>query len=401
MLLNILRVLDRELFEPVVLSPSGDMTSDFEHAGARVLIAERPLRQFSHYTGLSYGFWDPRLWLNALELLHDLPYWERVFRRVDPGIVCLNAVTLVPYAIPATKTGAAVLCLVQETLARGLIGARRAWLRRALSRWMDGVIFISRHDLVAAKCSAPVVEAIPNWVDFASFDRTCSREAARETLRIPKNAKVVLMLGGISRLKGTLPLVRAAARLSDVPGLRVLIAGPCDLDAESRSALQRARRALRRVLGKDCRRRVLSVIRRHNLGDVVQFLGMQRDVVPLYAAADVVVFPATRAHQARPILEAGAMAKPVVSSRFRELEESAKHEVNALLVKPGDDKKLASALRRIITDKELACRLGEQNYSLAKAAHSADRNGAALNDVFRRIDAARLQHESPLGGATQ
>jgi glycosyltransferase involved in cell wall biosynthesis len=105
----------------------------------------------------------------------------------------------------------------------------------------------------------------------------------------------------------------------------------------------------------------------------------------LYASADVVAFPATRPHQARPILEAGAMAKPVVASDFSNLREFVGDQQNGLLVPPGDANAIANALRAILTDQNLARRLGEENYRRTIAVHNEQINAPRFNAIYQQL----------------
>ena len=52
------------------------------------------------------------------------------------------------------------------------------------------------------------------------------------------------------------------------------------------------------------------------------------------AACDLLVFPATTNHFARPIVEAGAMGKPVVASRFPIIEELVKNGETGFSFRP-------------------------------------------------------------------
>jgi len=84
-------------------------------------------------------------------------------------------------------------------------------------------------------------------------------------------------------------------------------------------------------------------------------------------------------------LEAAAAGKPVVATRFGGIEDAVADQVSGLLVEPEDDNALAKALVRILTDEELASRLGEdgrervlKNFTWAAVA---ERFLEALKDV--------------------
>ncbi len=386
MLANILTAIDKQKFEPIVVCPDGDVVDQLKDTGAEIRISNRPIYQFSHYTGYSCFALNPGFMWNAYRIWRDQYYWENYIRNSGADIVCLNAMTLAPMARAARRAGAKVMCMVQETTVSGLFGLRTRWIYYVLSNWMDAVIFISQFDRDKSHCQAPIVEVVPNWVDLRGYDRSYSRERARSELDIPQASNVVLLMGGIDKIKGTLPLLQAASMLSGINGLLVMIAGYCGSpDMNSLSVLQRALFKLRRLCGVEYRQQVMQTIKRYKLAERVRFVGMHSDVARLYAASDVLVFPAIKPHQARPVLEAGAMAKPAVVPDFPQTREFVCNGVNGLTYRPGDARGLAQAIEKLLTTRELANVIGENNYLRTCRIHNVVVNAAKINQVFEKI----------------
>jgi glycosyltransferase involved in cell wall biosynthesis len=205
-------------------------------------------------------------------------------------------------------------------------------------------------------------------------------------LAFPTDEKTILFMGGINRIKGTMPLLQAMALLSDIEGLSLIIAGYCtDYDISGLSAIQRIHLKIRRSLGIDYHKQVSDFITRHRLKDRVRFVGMTDNVVSLYAAADLVVFPSVTPHQARPVLEAGAMGKPVVVSSFENLKEFVEDDLTGLTVPPDDPSTLAKAIRHILEEPSLAARLGAENYRMACKKHNYDFNAPRFPALYERL----------------
>lgn len=383
MLANIIAALDKSVYEPIVVCPEGDGNEQLIAAGAEVRISQRPLYQFLHYTGYSPSALNPYFLRHAFMMWRDRSFWEDYVRESGADIVCLNAMTLAPMAFSLRRAGVGVLCLVQETAVRGLLGIRTAWLNRILSQRMDAAVFISRYDRDKAACRAPLVRVIPNWIDLALFNRSTPTEKARAGFGIAPDVTVVLLMGGISKLKGTLTLVQAAALLCGSANFMVLIAGysgPVALKAMD--PLQRLRWGVRKLFRLEYRDRVMRTLAKHGLQQRVRFVGMQEDVASLYAAADILVFPASKPHQSRPVLEAGAMAKPVIVPDFPQTREFIREGFNGLTYNPGDATSLAAALKTLIEDQGLARQLGENNYRTTCDLHDGSKNAKEFQQLF-------------------
>jgi len=383
MLANMISAANGARYQFSVVCPPGDMTTEFVKMGARVTEVPRPIAQLPHYTGNSYWFGDPRFLAAAISVTRSLPWWRAYFQDCRPDVIQLNVITLAPLLYACRPSGARVICVVQETAVRGLLNVRTSWFHRLLSR-MDGVMFISEYDRRNSNCRARVVDVIPNWVKIERQPTHTDLVEARKHLGLPVNARIVLMMGGISRLKGTATLVAAAAHLDDIPNLLVCIAG-YDEPAHAPQSTLRTLLGLSRPARTPEGERVIRSLEKHGLERRVRLIGMRSDVRQLYVAADVVVFPASRPHQARPVLEAGAAAKPVVVSDFPNLAEFVCHERNGLTFAPDDPGALAGQLRRLLLDPELARRLGIRNWENTRAQHDAETNGRRYLQFLDRV----------------
>ena len=60
----------------------------------------------------------------------------------------------------------------------------------------------------------------------------------------------------------------------------------------------------------------------------------------------------------RVVVEAFCRGRPVIGSRVGGIPDLVEDGANGLLVEPGDTEALAGALRRVLTDRDLAERLG-------------------------------------------
>ncbi len=97
------------------------------------------------------------------------------------------------------------------------------------------------------------------------------------------------------------------------------------------------------------------------IADAVRFLGPKRgrELVEVYSRSNVVVLPSTSAAEQSSVvlIEAMASGRPVVGTRIGGTPKIIQEEENGLLVEPKDPHALASAILRVLNDKDLALRL--------------------------------------------
>ncbi|HKR20004.1 MAG TPA: glycosyltransferase family 4 protein [Stellaceae bacterium] len=85
------------------------------------------------------------------------------------------------------------------------------------------------------------------------------------------------------------------------------------------------------------------------------------------------------------LLEAAAMARPIVASDIAGVRSIAQHEINALLVPPGDEAALANALVTLARDSTLRQRLGAAGRERVAQGFSDDAVAEATRALYREL----------------
>lgn len=109
------------------------------------------------------------------------------------------------------------------------------------------------------------------------------------------------------------------------------------------------------------------VIRDYGIWDRCLFLGRRpnSELPSLYAVTDVVVLPSLFEGIPRVVMEASAMGVPAVATSVKGNREAVEHGRNGLVVPLSDVKALANAIVVLLTDQELARRMGEEGRRMA------------------------------------
>jgi glycosyltransferase involved in cell wall biosynthesis len=162
------------------------------------------------------------------------------------------------------------------------------------------------------------------------------RARLRAELGLPPDALLVAVVGRVEDQKGVDHLIRAARTVTaEVPAAHVVVVG----DGTRRPEMER----LAAELG---------------LAERVHFTGWRHDLTDVMRAIDVLALPSRWEAFGIVNLEAMAAAKPVVGFAVEGIPEVVVHGETGLLSPAGDEEGLARDLVRVLTDPELAARLG-------------------------------------------
>ncbi len=386
-LYHLIRQLDRAAFTPVIALPQmGEAGPLFTALGVEVQTC--PLPRFQHTTG---GWWPLHRPWSAAALLRWWMQMGESRRRlatliadIQPDLVHFNSVTLAPYS-PAIPREIPVVVHVRESVVHGLLGVRQAWLRRLLTHYADRIIYICQDNRDRLTGPHPNGRVIYDPVDFARFDFQINGAAARRELGIPAAAKVVLFVGSLMHIKGAIPFLKAMALvLESVPDLYCLM--PFTARTFSDVPWRRLVRGMANVLGLySAGQQVERLLNGSPLGARTLRTDFRMDIERFYAAADVVAVPFVEPHFALPVLEAGAMGKPVAASRIGGIEEMVLEGQTGLLVPPGDEAALAAATVQLLRDPLLAARMGEAAYRKVVSSCSAEIHARRVAAVYREL----------------
>jgi glycosyltransferase involved in cell wall biosynthesis len=158
------------------------------------------------------------------------------------------------------------------------------------------------------------------------------------------------------------------------------------------AALMRTRAQLLLVGDGPDRPRVERLARRLGIADRVHVTGfVPHERVPaVLASADLLVLPSFYEELGTVLVEAMQVGLPTVASRVGGIPEVVEDGVTGLLVAPRDPAALATAIDTVLSDPQLARRLGAN--ALARAPeYDLERVGAQVHGLYRELVAAGVR----------
>lgn len=179
--------------------------------------------------------------------------------------------------------------------------------------------------------------------------------------------------------RGSGPVLLTVARLTEQKGHRFLIEALPGLLAEWPALVCL-------VVGEgECRESLRALAREKRVEQCCRFAGVRNDVVDWYATADVVVLPSLSEGFPFVVLEALAMARPVVATNVNGVPEVIRDGMHGLLVPPRNPQALQAAIRTLLHDPCLAACLGKTGQKEVAARFTSEK---MVQDTVKAIEEA-------------
>ena len=311
-LLALIRHLDRERVQPSLCLFDGD-----DSESGALLPADCPtlvlgLRKFARPAALSAATRLARFW------------WRE---RVD--VVQTYFLDSTYFAAPLAR-----LCRIRHVVrvrnnAGYWLNSRHRRFGRLVGRLCSVTLTNSdagRRAVVDAERLAPArVRILENGVDLDQFPKTASPDTSRAFVRIG----AVANLRAVKNVDGLIRVASAVCR--DDPRVRFDVAG----EGELRPALE-------------------TQIREAGLSYRFRLLGSVADVPRFLGELDVAVLCSHSESMSNALLEYMAAARAIVATDVGANARLVRHEREGLIVPPGDDQALATAIERYLRSPEMA-----------------------------------------------
>ena len=248
------------------------------------------------------------------------------------------------FAVPAARSSRSRIVIASVRDSGDLWTSRQRFVQRVVSRFADHVVVNANavaEVLAREGYDSRKISVIRNGIDVTRFDAARNDGRIHRELGLPPSAPLVTVVSRLSstggfEFKGVRHFLDAAARVSaGVDEARFVVVG----DGISRADLERH-------------------ADRIGLSRRVLFTGFRLDIPDILAASTVAVLPSLTEGMSNSLLESMAAGLPVVATRVGGSPEAVGEDECGIIVPPGDDAHLASAIARLLRDRALRSRLG-------------------------------------------
>jgi glycosyltransferase involved in cell wall biosynthesis len=268
----------------------------------------------------------------------------KILDDLQPDLLIFNSLVISWLGWGLKKFIIPKICIVRETSP----GFLSIFIFKILFKFINKVIYISDYDKNSYRLKKPLY-SITIRDSYLPF---------KQKLDLPSNSfqknKInVLFLGGESSLKGWQTVKEAIKILQNNTIIHFNIAGIVN---ENKKILQ----------------------------NNVSYLGLKNSTYELYEKSDILIFPSSKAHQARPIFEAGYHSLPVIVSDFKPNQEQVHQGINGILIKPNSAYELTRAIIFLSENEKLRNRMGKNNFSFYLKFNNYKKNMNIINKIIKK-----------------
>ena len=245
---------------------------------------------------------------------------------------------------------------------------RRYFINKLLIRFVDKIIAVGtdqREYLIQREHFPPEkITVIFNGVDIDKYQADVNKENKKRELGIPKDYKAVGLIGRLHACKRHDIFLRAARLVvQQYPNVIFFIVG----DGEER-------------------RNIETLIEKLDLGQHVRMLGFRRDIIEITKILDISVLSSDTEALPMTIIEAMAASIPVIATNVGSVRDLILPGENGFLIPPNAPEKLAEAIVAILRDENMAQRMGERGYHIARAKFSVEMMVKNYERLFLSLD---------------
>ncbi|MGD0348138.1 MAG: glycosyltransferase family 4 protein [Terracidiphilus sp.] len=244
---------------------------------------------------------------------------------------------------------------------------RRAPLKRLHGKFFRRLIavsaYIKREMEKQYRFSPERIRVIHNGVDPAPFEKASREEAAQFRKKNGIEDEVVLsLIARVTRAKGHYTLVEALRLVPRELKLKCLIVGE----------------------GKE-KQKLQQIVSDYGLDEKVRFTGFEANIPAVLQATDIMLLPSCQEPFGLALVEAMLSRTAVIASDSGAIPEIITHEQDGLLFRASDAAALARAIQRLVADKGLRQRLGEEGYRTAHRRFLLTRMVDDIEDYYSEI----------------
>jgi glycosyltransferase involved in cell wall biosynthesis len=371
-LLNIVKKLDRENFNPIVLlKKTGPLSSELEKLGVTVYF-EKTISTVPYNRGIFKKGAFTQI-LKMIFSLSKIKYW---IQKTNADIIHINTMMMYPYAISAQNLGKKVIIHVREHWPKDENKYQFKIAHKVISKYTDKIIAIN-------KSSAEIInlphktEIIYDWIDFENRDNFMDFEKIIGADH--KLIKTFLFLGGMQKIKGALEVVEVFSEYIHKDNVRLLFVGCEDKNFDHKGYQAKIKSILRLIDRPVYSDKIKKIAQKD---ERIVFLPATNHVKSLIEQSFCLVSYFTIPHANLPIAEATWLGVPTISANTPESIEYCADAKSTLLFEINNKEEFKNTLLFAIRNEKFINTNASIKMTVIRDKFDPVNNSALLNKVY-------------------
>lgn len=364
-LLWMLKVLDKDRFEPHILLPArGPYAEKYEKLGAKL--------HFKNMSTIHRSFSPVYLAGYTVNFLPSAIYIYRLIKRIKAKIVHTNTTLILGSGIAAKLAGVKSVYHEHATSISHPEWAAMS-LVKAVDRLSDAVLANTgavAHVFTSRGVPESKVKVMYYALDLKPFETDYDyEESFRKEIGVGRDEKLIGLVGRINPGKGHDILFHAIKSIIPRhPSLKVAIVGKEETRIE-----------------KDFLRELKALAEKMDIKDRIIFTGMRDDVPRVMKSLDLLVLPSHHEGFGIVLMEAMAAGVPVIGSNVGGIPEVIEHNRSGLIIDPGSVEALSSAIDGLLSDPQKSLQMAKNGRKRVEDVFSLERLGSELNGLYSNL----------------
>lgn len=379
---NLLSALDREQYHPrVLLGSDGTARKLYERLNVPVDVI--PMRFYGTAPG---AHWHELSYYMIWYALVPNPKLARYFQQIKPNLIHINDKSMLAAGLVASRLDLPVVWHLRSTYYSSH-SRLQAWVSQQIIRSCATRLVAISEDESDGFENLSNLRVIYNSVDFFAAEKaTQLRQQTRASLGIGHNEIIVGMVGHLSEVRGAWDFIEISGLVQrELPNadLRFLMMTPIP-SRTPRSMGWRERIGLVDVTHPEDKAKHLA--QRAGIAERLLITGYRDDPLSVLAAMDVFVSCSHYGVMGRPPFEAMSVGVSVAAWAGHTGKSRVVVDGETALVTPRWDKlALASAIVRLVSDKDLRRSMGEHGREYSQQHFDPHKNAQAVQQVYREV----------------
>ena len=373
-LLNIIKVLDRQYFEPLVLlREEGTLAEELRKLDVNVIF-------FPQMETVPYNrsLLRRKSLHQYLRVFRSLSPFAKLLESIDADVLYLNNMMIYHYLSVAKKQGMKTVLHVREHWPLDEHKTQLRWAQNAVYKHADKLVAINNYG--ASMFPQKDATIVYDWIDMDErYKPMPMNDIFGEDMT---DKKVFLYTGGIQNIKGAYEVVKTFCKKITNPSYRLLVLGfTKELSGDGliriiKSILYRIgfptyEYKVKMIVRSD--KRVVCIPRVYEIKDIIE-----------QSCCMLSYFTIPHANLA--LAESIILGTPVIAARTQESEEYSLDGELASLFEMNDIDDFEQAIRNFINNEtELRAELSHENRQKIADMFSPQQNAKRLNDTLKEL----------------